>query len=196
MSTLHHRKGAPRVHVGFDPLAVFEARCETWLHLYATGEADMLEAVTRLQDAAEKLSEARADIASDYHGLSDSFARLCREADSKQDQPKINERARVFHADIPLVKREGISSERAIQRANERSIGQRGGRYGAAESTVDVVLYALRTHGISAIADNSESLIQLPPDQLEAVIKRLRGLQSKYPAISSELFDLLAELVS
>jgi hypothetical protein len=65
----------------------------------------------------------------------------------------------------------------------------------AAESTVEAVIYALRTNGTAAIGGNRERLIEVSPKQLEDIIVRLSGARQSYPSITDHLLDLLAELL-
>ena len=73
MSTHHHRNGAPRVSIGADPLAVFQARCETWTYLLLVAGVTFAEAASGLQDAAQQLAEDDEP----------TFRQACREADAK-----------------------------------------------------------------------------------------------------------------
>src|SRR5262245_53032370 len=67
---------------------------------------------------------------------------------------------------------------------------------GAAESTVEALMYALRTNGCAALATNRGRLAELSDRQVREVIVRLRRIQSDYPSITDELLELLVELLS
>jgi len=64
-------------------------------------------------------------------------------------------------------------------------------------STVEALMYELRTYGIAAIAGPScqRRLSELSPDRVREVIERLDRLRPKYPAISDNLLLALAELI-
>src|SRR5262249_26024953 len=68
---------------------------------------------------------------------------------------------------------------------------------GAAASTVEALMYALRTNGNAALATaaNRMRLAELSDLQVREVFVRLRRIQSEYPSITDELRDLLVELL-
>jgi hypothetical protein len=96
-------------------------------------QATVASAFASISEADERFEEASAEIANrevrvredeEYCGLCRSFAQLCQEADVQIDQRRRNQRARDFHADIPLVARDGAASENALQRAYESSLAR------------------------------------------------------------------------
>lgn len=70
-------------------------------------------------------------------------------------------------------------------------------RIGAARSTVEAVVYELRTYGFAATAGQNcqRRLSELSSAQIREVIERLYRLQPKYPAITDDLLLLLGELI-
>ena len=71
----------------------------------------------------------------------------------------------------------------------DASIAKRRKEFGAAPSTVEAVMYELRTYGVAALAGPNcqRRLAELSPDQLVEVIQRLMNLRPKYPAITDKL---------
>jgi hypothetical protein len=67
----------------------------------------------------------------------------------------------------------------------------------AASSTVEAVVYALRTNGSAALQDecNQARLRQLSDRQIKDVLVRLSSQQTKYPSITDSLLELLTELL-
>ncbi len=67
----------------------------------------------------------------------------------------------------------------------------------AASSTVEAVVYALRTHGSAALQDerNQARLRELSDRQIKEVLVRLSSLQTKCPSITDFLLELLTELL-
>jgi hypothetical protein len=68
----------------------------------------------------------------------------------------------------------------------------------AASSTVEALMYELRTYGAAALAGPNcrRRLRDLPQPQLVEVIERLMALRPNYPAITDELLFLLGEQLS
>jgi hypothetical protein len=69
---------------------------------------------------------------------------------------------------------------------------------GGAWSTVEAVMYELRTDGLVALArpNCQQRLVDLSADQMREVIIRLDQLRPKYPAITDDLLLQLAELAA
>jgi hypothetical protein len=67
----------------------------------------------------------------------------------------------------------------------------------AASSTVEAVVYALRTHGSAALQDkcNQARLRELSDRQIKEVLVRLSSLKTKYPSVTHSLLKLLTELL-
>jgi hypothetical protein len=98
----------------------------------------MAEAFGRVRDQqhVELIERPASKPADEYKGLSSTFARACKLADRQhaQEQERINKRAEEFHADIPLIARDGVPSAEALQRAYERRIARRNAQYGIPRS--------------------------------------------------------------
>ena len=62
-------------------------------------------------------------------------------------------------------------------------------RFGAASTTVEALMYELRTFGLAAQAGSNcqRRLAELNREQLHEIIRRLMHLRSHYPAITDEL---------
>jgi hypothetical protein len=69
---------------------------------------------------------------------------------------------------------------------------------GAASSTVEALMYELRTYGAAALAGPNcrRRLCDLSQPQLVEVVERLMALRPKYHAITDELLFLLGEQLS
>jgi hypothetical protein len=67
----------------------------------------------------------------------------------------------------------------------------------AAWSTVEALIYELRTYGLAATAGPKcqRRLADLSDAQIREVIERLDRLRPKYPAITDDLILALAELI-
>jgi hypothetical protein len=91
-----------------------------------------------------------------------------------------------------------VASPAELQAIYEAASHKRRKEFGAASSTVEAVMYELRTYGIAALAGANcqRRLSELSPDQVRDVIVRLDRLRSNYPAISDKLLLLLGELVA
>lgn len=83
-----------------------------------------------------------------------------------------------------------------LQGMYEAALRKRREQYGAAPTTVEAVMYELRTKGTVALkAPNCQRrLSDLSPTQVRTVIERLEGLRPKYPAITDDLLLQIAEL--
>ena len=74
---------------------------------------------------------------------------------------------------------------------------RRRSAHGAVASTVEALMYELRTYGLAALAGANcrRRLSELSQAQLGEVIGRLMKLRPRYPAITDQLLFQLAELV-
>jgi hypothetical protein len=95
-------------------------------------------------DAMEVFIHATDPTEDEYEGLSSTFARLCAEADAKVDQQAINERARAFHEDIPLISRDGVPSAETLQRYYERNLAKAREQRGPAVTTLRAAEYFIK----------------------------------------------------
>jgi hypothetical protein len=68
-------------------------------------------------------------------------------------------------------------------------------RYGAAPTTVEALIYELRTDGLEALATSNcqRRLSDLSTIQVRDVIERLTRLRARYPAITDELLSQLGD---
>jgi hypothetical protein len=67
--------------------------------------------------------------------------------------------------------------------------------YGAAPTTVEALMYELRTHGVTALGrpNCQRRLGDLSTIQVREVIERLTRLRPRYPAITDELLLTLTD---
>src|SRR5262249_52494139 len=179
-----------------DPVEVFRLRCASRAKLWHTGQIDLHTAVDELQHSAEAsglidpvgqdavqglMVEAFAPLRDDlpraekkkpsagdeYDGLSSTFAKLCREADEKQRRKLPDwrlERLRRLMAD-------DVTLERGWHEINHPTDG-------AAASTIEALMFALRERGTAALAEGSvrQRLAQLNEEQVVKVGDRLQAL--------------------
>jgi hypothetical protein len=89
-----------------------------------------------------------------------------------------------------------VASSAELQATYDAALRKRRAEYGAAPSTVEAVMYELRTYGVAALAGPNcqQRLADLSNAQVREVIERLDRLRPKYPAITDHLLLLLAEL--
>jgi len=68
-------------------------------------------------------------------------------------------------------------------------------RYGAASTTIEALMYELRTLGLAALAGSNcrRRLAELNRAQLQDIIRRLIRLRPGYPAVTDELLFQLGE---
>jgi hypothetical protein len=90
-----------------------------------------------------------------------------------------------------------VATTAELQADYEAALCKRRAEYGAAPSTVEAVMYELRTYGLAAIAGPNcqRRLADLSNAQLRQVIERLDRLRPNYPAITDNLLFSLAELI-
>jgi hypothetical protein len=91
-----------------------------------------------------------------------------------------------------------VASAEELQRIIDASIAKRRKEFGAAPSTIEAVMYELRTYGMAATAGQNckRRLSELSPDQVRDVIVRLDRLRPTYPAITDDLLLLLGKLIN
>jgi hypothetical protein len=82
-----------------------------------------------------------------------------------------------------------------MQAMYETSLRRARKQYGAADSTVEALMYELRTLGLAALAGPNcrRRLASLSTAQLREVIGRLMQLRPLYPAITDDLLLKLGE---
>jgi len=84
-----------------------------------------------------------------------------------------------------------------LQEIYEAAMRRQREAYGAAPTTVEALMYELRTYGLAALAGANcrRRLSELSQAQLGEVIGRLMNLRPRYPAITDQLLFQLAELL-
>jgi hypothetical protein len=82
-----------------------------------------------------------------------------------------------------------------LQATYEAALRREREQYGAAPTTIEGVMYELRTYGLAAIAGPNcrRRLASLSTAQLREVIGRLMQLRPRYPAITDDLLLKLGE---
>jgi hypothetical protein len=92
---------------------------------------------------------------------------------------------------------EPFPSANEMQAMYENSLRRARKQYGAADSTVEAVMYELRTLGLAALAGPNcrRRVFELSPDQVREVIERLDRIRANYPAITDDLILTLGELL-
>ena len=82
-----------------------------------------------------------------------------------------------------------------LQEIYEAAMRRQREAYGAAPTTVEALMYELRTDGVRALATRNcqRWLCDLSTDQVREVIERLTRLRARYPAITDELLVALAD---
>ena len=90
-----------------------------------------------------------------------------------------------------------VASAAELQADYEAALQNRRAEYGAAPTTVEAVMYELRTYGLAAIAGANcqRRLADLSNAQVREIIQRLDRLRPQYPAITDNLLLSLAELI-
>jgi hypothetical protein len=86
-------------------------------------------------------------------------------------------------------------SEFEIQALYDAASRRQRERYGAASTTVEALMYELRTLGLAALSGSNcrRRLSELNREQLHEIIRRLMSLRGRYPAITDELLYHLGE---
>jgi hypothetical protein len=90
---------------------------------------------------------------------------------------------------------EPFASAYEMQAMYENSLRREREQYGAAPTTIEGVMYELRTYGLAALAGPNcrRRLASLSTAQLREVIGRLMQLHPLYPAITDDLLLKLGE---
>jgi hypothetical protein len=110
-----------------------------------------------------------------------SFCRICRRADAHRANERQPESAHV--ARLPRLVDDNMSLERAWTEVNQR----RGD--GVPQSTVEALIYELRTHGITALEHPRclRRLDNVSTAQLREMLGHLIKLRPKNPLITDDL---------
>jgi hypothetical protein len=92
---------------------------------------------------------------------------------------------------------EPFPTEYEMQAMYETSLRRARKQYGAADSTVEALMYELRTLGLAALAGPNcrRRVSELSPEQICEVIGRLDRLRPNYPAITDDLILTIGELL-
>jgi|SoiMethySBSTD1v2_1073268.scaffolds.fasta_scaffold2666299_1 hypothetical protein len=101
----------------------------------------------------------------------------------------LNKAAKQYRANRERAEQSGSKSTKTSALVSDR---------GAAASTVEAVMYELRTYGVAALAGPNcrRRLGELTEAQLGEVIERLIAMRTRYPAITDELLFQLGEQLS
>ena len=88
-----------------------------------------------------------------------------------------------------------MPSEYEMQAMFDAALRRRSERYGAASTTVEALMYELRTLGVAALAGSNcrRRLAELNRDQLQDIVRRLMRLRTRCPTITDELLFQLGE---
>jgi hypothetical protein len=88
-----------------------------------------------------------------------------------------------------------FASAHELQATYEAALRREREQYGAAPTTIEGVMYELRTYGLAALAGPNcrRRLASLSTAQLRGVIGRLMQLRPLYPAITDDLLLKLGE---
>jgi hypothetical protein len=196
----------------FYPVEKFEARCRAYAIQFFMGGIAKADAVDMLQRGASAMGlvdrrgqdTIQAIMASvfakppprplpsdpdDYTGLDRTFALACQRADTKHalkgERPKLGWLRRLLDDDVTF-----DQVYRAVNRRDD-----------ADPSTIEAVAYALRTHGETALSEESTqarlaefSLSQI--DELIARLDRARASEGEPAKITDDLLLKLGELLS
>jgi hypothetical protein len=86
-------------------------------------------------------------------------------------------------------------SEFGMQAMYDAALRRQCERFGAASTSVEALMYELRTFGLAALAGSNcrRRLAELNHEQLREIIRRLMCLRPRYPAITDELLFQLGE---
>jgi hypothetical protein len=91
--------------------------------------------------------------------------------------------------DYRLVSEDGVASPSEMQRDQDNAVRRYREQHGAPETTVDAVIFSLRSRGIAALSEptTKERLSELSKSQLADVAVRLHRLRAKYPTITDQV---------
>ena len=95
----------------------------------------------------------------------------------------------------PVRRRHKDGQMSTLQEIYEAAMRRQREVYGAAPTTVEALMYELRTDGVRALATRNcqRWLCDLSTDQVREVIERLTRLRARYPAITDELLLALTD---
>ncbi len=109
----------------------------------------------------------------------------------------VRRRARAVHRRAAQTVPDPFPSAGELQKTYDTKLRHQREKYGAEESTVEAVMYALRQRGAAALRNERtrQRIVELSSRQLNGVIARLARLRGKYPKITDDLLLALAELL-
>jgi hypothetical protein len=102
---------------------------------------------------------------------------------------------RAFRPELRIVAGDGVPSEGELQADMDDTIARVRDQYGAAASTIEAIMYALRERGEAGLAESNTGnrLDQCSPEQRQEIIVRLNNLRGRYPTIADGLIIRIAE---
>jgi hypothetical protein len=88
-----------------------------------------------------------------------------------------------------LVPADGVASASELQRDQDAWARKRHEQHGAPETTVDAVIFSLRSRGMAALNDpiTRRRLSELSRPQIADVGVRLHRLRAKYPTVTDQV---------
>jgi hypothetical protein len=97
--------------------------------------------------------------------------------------------------DYRLVSQKGVASPAQLQRDRDAMMRRHREENAAAESTVDALMFALRSRGIAALSEpaTQDRLKTLSREQVAQVAVRLDRLRAKYPKVCDRLIVKVGE---
>ena len=91
--------------------------------------------------------------------------------------------------DYRLVAEDGVASPAELQRDQDNALRRYRDQHGAAETTVDALMFSLCQRGVAALSEptTKQRLSELSKSQLADVAVRLHRLRVKYPTITDQV---------
>jgi hypothetical protein len=95
--------------------------------------------------------------------------------------------------DYRLVAEDGVASPAEMQRDQENALRRYREQLGAAETTVDALVFSLRERGVDALNETAtkERLLSLSKDQIANLAVRLDRLRAKCPKITDRMINII-----
>jgi hypothetical protein len=102
--------------------------------------------------------------------------------------------SRVTDRDYRLVSQDGVASASDLQR--DQDAWHRKRQQGAPETTVDALMFSLRSRGLEALSEpiTQQRLSELSKAQAAEIIVRLHRLRGKYPKVCDRLIVRVGEI--
>jgi hypothetical protein len=91
--------------------------------------------------------------------------------------------------DYRLVAEDGVASPAELQRDQDNALRRYRDQHGAAETTVDALMFSLCQRGVAALSEptTKQRLSELSKSQLADIAVRLDRLRAKYPTITDQV---------